>query len=74
VIVQVSAASGVSLSQPAVLFEQRYAVGSNISIANYDVTANGQEFVMIKNTTASNLALVLNWFEELKRLAPPTSR
>ena len=30
------------------LFEQRYAFGAGITIANYDVSADGQRFVMVK--------------------------
>ncbi len=44
---------------------------------NYDVTPDGQRFVMIRteeSTTESSgttqITLVLNWFEELKRLVP----
>ena len=43
----------------------------------YDVSLDGQQFVMIKPGDTSNEAsganeaiLVLNWFEELKRLVP----
>ena len=41
----------------------------------YDVTPDGQRFLMIKNaapTTGGSpqIVVVLNWFEELKRLAP----
>jgi len=54
-----------------VLFEQRYAFGSAQTVANYDVSPDGQRFVMVKDDSASGrINLVLNWFEELKRLAP----
>jgi hypothetical protein len=43
----------------------------------YDVSADGQRFLMIKETSAANerapsarIILVQNWFEELKRLVP----
>ena len=37
----------------------------------YDVTADGQKFVMFESLEEeTNLVVVLNWFEELKRLAP----
>jgi hypothetical protein len=44
-------------------------------IRHYDVTADGQRFLMIKEDPANAAAsvhfiLVLNWFEELKRLVP----
>jgi hypothetical protein len=35
------------------------------------VSSDGQRFVMVKDDSASGrINLVLNWFEELKRLAP----
>jgi hypothetical protein len=69
--VEVSMTPAVVLSPPRVLFEQRYAYGAGITIANYDVTRDGQRFVMIKNeSTAGRLNVALHWFEELKRLVP----
>ena len=35
---------------------------------NYDVTADGQRFVMV-DPAPSEIHVVLNWFEELKRRA-----
>ena len=58
---------------PQVLFETR---NESISVrSNFDVTADGQRFVMIKKSDETGLALkqitvVLNWLEELKRLVP----
>jgi len=43
---------------------------------NYDVSPGGQRFVMVKtaeNTvTSSQINIVVNWFEELKRRVPNT--
>jgi hypothetical protein len=40
-------------------------------VANYDVSPDGQRFVMVKDDSASGrINLVLNWHEELKRLVP----
>ncbi|HSF17420.1 MAG TPA: hypothetical protein VLK65_17895 [Vicinamibacteria bacterium] len=38
----------------------------------YDISSDGERFLTIKETEASatELVVVLNWFEELKRLAP----
>jgi len=67
-VVAVAAGVDVTLSQPRQLFEQRY-VFQNISLANYDVSPDGQRFVMIKDEAGSGrLNIVLNWTEELKRL------
>jgi len=43
--------------------------------ANYDVSPDGQRFLMVKPTTAQEAAptqinVVLNWFEELKQRVP----
>ena len=70
-VVDVTTSRDLTLSQPRVLFEQRYAFGSAQTIPNYDVSQDGQRFVMVKDDASSGrLNIVLNWFEELKRLAP----
>jgi eukaryotic-like serine/threonine-protein kinase len=69
-VVDLSAGVDLTLSQPRQLFEQRY-VFQNVSVANYDVSSDGQRFVMIKDEAGSGrLNVVLNWTEELKRLVP----
>jgi len=61
----------IVLSQPRVLFEQRFAFGSAMSIANYDVSPDGLRFVMVKDDSSSGrINIVLNWFDELKHLVP----
>jgi Tol biopolymer transport system component len=68
-VVDVSAGVDLTLSQPRQLFEQRY-VFQNISLANYDVSPDGQRFLMVKDEAGSGrLNVVLNWTEELKRLS-----
>jgi Tol biopolymer transport system component len=72
--VQVTTQPNFSPSKPVVLFEKEYAASQfpATGIA-YDVTADGQRFLMVKETDQASLAqinVVLNWFEELKRLAP----
>ena len=62
---------GAQFSPDGRLFEQRYAFGSAQTIANYDVSPDGQRFVMVKDDSASGrLSIVLNWFEELKERVP----
>jgi hypothetical protein len=74
-VVDVSTGSSPTLSQPRVLFEQRYAFGSAQTIGNYDVSADGQRFVMVKDDAAAGrVNVVLNWLEELKRLVPVQDR
>ena len=70
--VEVSAAApGITLSQPRLLFERRYGFGGSITIADYDISRDGQRFVMVRDESiAGRLNVVLNWSEELTRLAP----
>jgi Tol biopolymer transport system component len=68
--VDVSTSPHLVLSQPRQLFEQPYGFFT-ITIANYDVSLDGQSFLMVKDESGSHrLNLVLNWTEELKRLVP----
>jgi hypothetical protein len=61
----------ISLSQPRMLFEQRYAFGAAQTIANYDVSPDGQRFLMVKDESSSDrLNVVLNWIEEMKANVP----
>ena len=59
--------------RPRVLFEGLY-LSTNISLGYqyYDISPDGQRFLMIKAVEGSTgqINVVLNWFEELKRLAP----
>ena len=74
-VVDVSTSPDLKLSTPRVLFEQRYAFGSAQTVANYDVSPDGQRFLMVKDESSSGrLNIVLNWFDELNRLVPPTGR
>ena len=55
-------AAGVELSQPRLLFERPYSYGAGITIANYDVTADGQRFLMVKDEAdVGRLRMMLNW-------------
>jgi hypothetical protein len=48
---------GCRMEEPA-----PYAYGAGITIANYDVTADGQRFLMVKDeSTAGRLRMILNW-------------
>lgn len=58
--------------KPILLFEGHYLSWS--SSPDYDISPDGQYFVMIQPEEQSSLTqinIVLNWFEELKRLVPP---
>ena len=54
------------------LFEAPFA-DSEAAYPNFDITPNGQDFIMIQTkveSAASRLLVVTNWFEELKARAP----
>jgi serine/threonine protein kinase/Tol biopolymer transport system component len=69
-VVDVSTNPDVRLSPPRQLFEQRYGF-LTITNANYDVSRDGQRFLMVKEESGSGrLNLVLNWTEELKQKVP----
>jgi serine/threonine-protein kinase len=75
IAVPVSTASdGVTLGTPAVLFEGHYDVDPfNNDATNYDVTRDGQRFVMVRPVvdplpSRQQLNAVVNWYEELTRL------
>jgi len=58
---------------PVVMFSGRYTSG--LPVANYDISPDGQRFLMIKAAEEEEgqqgqINVVLNWGEELKRLVP----
>ena len=58
-----------TVGKPKLLFQGRYLT-SGIRAA-YDVTADGQRFLIITvETAATQLVVVVDWFEELKRRVP----
>ena len=73
--VETTTQSGFSAGKPRVLFEGQYgnSVFPLTGVA-YDVSADGQRFLMVKDTqpatSATQINVVLNWFEELKRRVP----
>jgi Tol biopolymer transport system component len=59
------------IGTPELLFEGPYVGGPYYR--NYDVTRDGQRFVMVKSEAEASTArihVVLNWREELEQLAP----
>jgi len=71
--VEVTTEPTFSASTPRLLFEGNFQPSSG-NLANYDVTPDGQRFVMIQlggtDSEASQINVVLNWFEELKQRVP----
>jgi hypothetical protein len=73
--VRVDARGGAwSAGSPVKMFDGVYATGAPGSGRNYDVSLDGQRFLMVKEpanqAAAPQIVVVQNWFEELKRLAP----
>ncbi len=71
--VAVQTTPGFSFGKPTLLFEASYTYASSPS-GNYDVTLDGQRFLMIKaeegQAAVTQVNVILNWFEELKRRVP----
>jgi eukaryotic-like serine/threonine-protein kinase len=61
-------------SKPKLLFEAHYETGFSPFERGYDLSPDGQRFLMIKaseqESAATQLNVVLNWSDELRRLAP----
>jgi serine/threonine protein kinase/Tol biopolymer transport system component len=72
--VDIASKPGFAAGTPRILFQGRYDVGPVPSV-DYDVSPDGQRFLMVKSTEQEQAAptqinVVLNWFEELKRRVP----
>jgi Tol biopolymer transport system component len=65
----------LSVGTPRTLFEGRFlpVPSGDVPGSSYDISPDGQSFLMIKreqDLVLPQINVVLNWFEELKRLAP----
>ena len=73
-VVSVATEPTFSAGKPSVLLEGSSYRSSVISpgIPYYDISPDGQRFLMLKKEqgTETQIHVVLNWFEELKRLVP----
>jgi serine/threonine-protein kinase len=72
--VDITAQPGFAVGTPRMLFEGRYELAP-FPVANYDVSPDGERFLMLKpsesaETAPTQINVVLNWFEELKRRVP----
>ena len=72
-VVAVETDPGFTLGTPTKLFEGRY-IHSPSGVRNFDVSPDARRFIMVAPLesddalAATHFNLVLNWFEELKRL------
>jgi serine/threonine-protein kinase len=72
--VDIATQPGFSAGKPRMLFEGPY-LPTPATFPNYDVSLDGQRFLMLKSIAQSEAAptqinIVLNWFEELKQKVP----
>jgi len=74
--VEIKTQPTLTVGKPRLLFEG-YEINNqgNRLAANYDVTADGQRFIMLKSSdqqaATTQIIFVVNWFEELKQRVPP---
>jgi len=71
--VDVTTGSSFSAGKPKLLFDGPY-LPTPATFQNYDVSRDGQRFLMLKASAQeqapTQINVVLNWFEELKRRVP----
>ncbi|MCI0491252.1 MAG: winged helix-turn-helix domain-containing protein [Blastocatellia bacterium] len=72
--VDIESGSTFKAAKPRLLLDGAYRVEAGTLLPSYDIAPDGQRFVMLKNeteSTATELNVVLGWFEDLKRRLPP---
>jgi Tol biopolymer transport system component len=72
--VEITTQPGFAAGKPRVLFEGQYEP-TTATFPSYDVSRDGQRFLMLKPSeqeaaAPTQINVVLNWFEELKRRVP----
>ena len=74
IAVSVQIAPSFEVVDRELLFDQQFYVGNAVR-THYDITPDGQRFLMIGvgdtgEEGGPRINVILNWFEELKRLVP----
>jgi eukaryotic-like serine/threonine-protein kinase len=73
--VDIATRPSLTVAKPRILFEGPY-LATPLTSPNYDVSPDGQRFLMLKpdeqtsSSAATQIVVVQNWFEELKRRVP----
>ena len=70
--VEVTTQPTFAVGKPKMLFEGPYVSTPGL-LANYDVSDDGQRFLMLKPSEqepATQINVVLNWFSELQQRVP----
>jgi hypothetical protein len=74
IAVEVTTRPTFSIGTHTLLFAGKYVHHSPLGPADYDITPDGQQFLMVQPSaqgpSAQQINVVLNWFEELKRRVP----
>jgi serine/threonine-protein kinase len=73
-VVDVETRNGFAAGKPRLLFEKPGYAHANL-VRRYDLSRDGQRFLMVKTeqkqeAPVTEMILIQNWFEELKRLVP----
>jgi hypothetical protein len=73
-VVDIALQPTLTAGKPRVLFEGQFLL-SPATTPNYDVSHDGQRFLMVKGAGAGETApaqinVVFNWLEELKHVVP----
>jgi serine/threonine-protein kinase len=72
-VVSIQTEPAFNAGKPTLLFEESYVSSEfDPEFQYYDISPDGQRFLMIKEDQqeAGQINVILNWFEELKRLVP----
>jgi Tol biopolymer transport system component len=77
--VEIATKPSFSAGTPKRLFEGGYQLLPGISTPNYDVSPDGQRFLMLRPVGSAEAAptqinVVLNWFEELRQKVPTAKK
>ena len=56
------------LRKPTALFADEYDFGQGISIANYDLTPDGQFIMLRRDANGGKLRVIVDWTDELKQI------
>ena len=67
-VVPVEPGLNLQVGEATSLFEGQYFTNPNLR--SYDVSPDGQRFLLIKPSGVPEIIVVPNWFEELTRLVP----
>ena len=69
--VRVETEPRLAATRPVVLLDMPFEAGSGFSITPYyDVSADGERFLVVSERPTTEFQVIFNWFEELRELVP----